>query len=70
MYLPNQNCRFQMCSIVFVRATKFNVLISPTLCEQYTCIIHMHLYCYIGTKMIIGIIEDGDGMRVKDFISV
>ena len=30
-----KTCRFQMCSIVFVRATNFNVLISPTLCEQY-----------------------------------
>ena len=24
-----------MCSIVFVKATEFNVRISPTLCEQY-----------------------------------
>ena len=36
VYLLNQNCLFQMCSIVFVVATNFNVRISPTLCEQYT----------------------------------
>ena len=35
IYLPNQNCRFQMCSIVFVRATNFNVRISPSLREQF-----------------------------------
>ena len=34
--MPFQNCRFQMCSLVFVKATEFNVRISPTLCGQYT----------------------------------
>ena len=33
--MPFQNCRFQMCSLVFVKATEFNVRISPTLCGQY-----------------------------------
>ena len=35
IYLPNQNRLFQMCAIVFVNATIFNVQISRTFCEPY-----------------------------------
>ena len=38
VYLPNQNWLFQMCVIIFVSATIFNVQISPTFCERmYVC---------------------------------
>ena len=36
--MRNQNCLFQMCIIVFVSVTIFNVQISPTFCERmYVC---------------------------------
>ena len=35
--MPFQNCRFQICSLVFVKATEFNVRISSTMCGQYIC---------------------------------
>ena len=35
VYLPIQKCQFQMCYILFVRATHFRIRISSTLCEQY-----------------------------------
>ena len=39
-YLTYQTCRFQMYSKEFVRATKFNVRIPPTLCEKYKSIFY------------------------------
>ena len=61
VYLPNQNCRFQVCSISFVRAANFDVRISSTLCERYRsirlmptlamnfiCVLKELTYMYIG----------------------
>ena len=43
-----------MCFIAFVKATKFNVLISPTLCEQYIIKLDCPL-CLLDVFNLIGL---------------